>query len=163
MARPLFPWALIVLFSCGDQMEEVESLGTSTSPIEENIPRYWYGDSFPLTFVYAEDFEDDFGPEDEDREGHNPFEQMMLQWDKAVASRNFFDLPLQSVPNVEHADPRDYRDGEMGIYKHYSWFAPGTTKKNIQNSVAIAQIYSIRRGHAHRLLSQGNPPCGYPL
>lgn len=145
MARALLFPSILLLSACGDRLGEVESTGASTSFIEDSLPRYWYADSFPLKFVYAEDFEEDFGPGDEDEEGNNPFEQMMLQWNKAVASRNFFDFPLESVPNVEHSDLRDYRDGDMGIYKHHSWFRHGPDGRSIRYSVAIAQIYSIER------------------
>ena len=136
---------IIVLWSCSLPLEDTKPMGASDYSLWDMYPSYWYNSYFPLTFVYSEDFNDDFTSDHDDADGNNPLEQALLQWDNAVALQSLFSLPLQAVPNKEYPFLRDYRDGEMGIYKHYTWFDHIERLDDPREAMAVAQIYSEPR------------------
>lgn len=134
---------LILCLSLASCAYEVDELGYDSSYWEERwrkTPRYWGAGALPLSLVYSKSFEADFVEDDFDEEGLNPLEQSLLEWDSVIVNRNLFTLPLPSVTNKEYSNIEHYRDGEMGIYKHHSWFPPETAREFF-DAIAVAQLY----------------------
>lgn len=133
----------LVLASCAEESAETVSVeGGDWDWGYEVAPRHWDASAFPLSVVYAEDFDDDFSDGDYDDDGLSPLGRSALAWDAIVPGRRLFSLPLRPTPNKEHPRLIDYKDWEMGIYKHRSWFSEEEAPE-IRGAVAAANLYTV--------------------
>lgn len=133
---------MLATASCVPQAQEAKlrSPGSTYSPAP-GTPFRW-NSSFlvsGLNVKISEDFRNEFVAGDYDSSGKDPIEQMMHQWNLAD-SRTYFSLSAETTTNKNYSSLSQYQDGELGIYKSYSWFSDVSS-----DALAITQFFAIRR------------------
>jgi hypothetical protein len=100
----------------------VGSVPTDTIPDSlSEVPRYWMNDDLPLDVRISEDFETDFTGFYDPYVELNPFEQMQQNWEDALPGKTFFGVN-ELVMNQSYTNMDDFNDGEIGVYKSYTWY-----------------------------------------
>lgn len=138
----------LLLLSCKAEVIEskfpnVQPSGANGGGSGPNVPALWNKTSLQSTLLdlqISQDFIDDFTPADDDVDGHNPIEQMMKQWNLGTTQLDFFQLPAVAINNKNSTSLSSFYDGEMGIYKSYSWFSSVSS-----NALAITQFFGQRK------------------
>lgn len=112
-----------------------------SGPIAPGTPIRWSAATLaaPLDLKTSDSFTNDFAPADLDGNGLHPIDQMGKLWNDSHA-HTFLKVPSDPVANLAYADVSSFRDGEMGIYKSFTWFS------NVSSSaLAITQFFGFRR------------------
>jgi hypothetical protein len=131
-----------LLTSCLGKAGSAKLSSGGAGPISPGTPIRWSAASLaaPLDINTSEDFTNAFVAVDLDGSGHHPIDQMAKQWNNAHDGYTFIKVPSDSVSNPNYTDVGSFRDGEMGIYKSYTWFS------NVSASaLAITQFFGYRR------------------
>lgn len=130
------------LTSCLGETSSAKLSSGGAGPIAPGTPIRWSASALaaPLDINTSEDFTNSFVPADLDGSGDHPIDQMSKQWNDAHSSYTFIKVPSDPVPNLAYANVASFKDGEMGVYKSYTWFS------NVSSSaLAITQFFGYRR------------------
>jgi hypothetical protein len=133
---------LLLVISCGQPNGDpkISTLGGNHF-FSEDLPFRWSNTDLatPLNLGITQAFIDEFTVAQNDGSGHNLFEQTMKEWDSAMGSIDFLQVPANVLPNNSYTSLNQYRDSEFGIYKSASWFS------NVSSgALAITQFFGIR-------------------
>ncbi|MFZ4714382.1 MAG: matrixin family metalloprotease [Bacteriovoracaceae bacterium] len=73
-------------------------------------------------------------------------EDMGNLWETAALNSDFF--TWGRTANLEHSDPLDYYDSELGIYYHNTWFDPANYSQHgiSSSALAVTQYFGYRSG-----------------
>lgn len=72
--------------------------------------------------------------------GLNPIEQMAKVWNQSISGITFFVVPFPTASTTGFSTLSNFYDGEMGIYKSYTWFNEVSS-----SALAITQYYGHTR------------------
>lgn len=90
----------------------------------------------PLNLKMSSEFSADYSGADLVA-GLNPLEQMAKVWNTG-STRTLVTTPFPVAGTTGHSATSSFRDGEIGIYKSYTWFASVSS-----NALAITQFYGV--------------------
>ncbi|MBK25732.1 MAG: hypothetical protein CME70_17165 [Halobacteriovorax sp.] len=134
---------LICLSSCLGGTGGTTKISTGgAGPIAPGTPIRWSNATLaaPLDINTSTDFTNAFVAADLDGSGRHPIDQMSKLWNDAHTGYTFIKIPSDNVANKAYANVSDFRDGEMGVYKSFTWFS------NVSSSaLAITQFFGFRR------------------
>ena len=115
---------------------EPEDSAPDDSPSE--VPRYWMNDDLPLDVKISEDFDNssDFTFSNGAIQG---FGWVQMSWEGAVPGKTFFGVS-ELVMNQAYTNIDDFNDGEIGVYKSYTWYPEFPSE-----AVAVTRYLAYRR------------------
>lgn len=141
--KPLIPLTLFTLFTlaaCKQSGTEAVSSSPQIRPGTCTIGK-WSGAN--LNLKMSADFNSDFTASDLVG-GLNPIEVVAKAWNDSVSpATTLFQIPFTATATSGSSTLTNYRDGELGIYKSFTWF-PNVSA----NALAITQFYGIVRSDA---------------
>jgi hypothetical protein len=129
------------LSSCFEKQGSAKISTGGSGPIAPGTPIRWSaaGLAAALDLKTSESFTNEFVAADLDGNGLHPIDQMSKLWNDSH-DYTFLKVPSDAVANLAYADVSSFRDGQMGIYKSFTWFP------NVSSSaLAITQFFGFRR------------------